>query len=103
MFWLGYNPNHQFLQTPDHVVIVHEMFRERRIIPLDAEGPRRGIRQWNGETRGHWEGDTLVVESTHFVDGTDERWAATWRMPTPSHDPRRECTRFAKAPSSRRT
>ncbi|MCY4028916.1 MAG: hypothetical protein OXH75_21695 [Acidobacteria bacterium] len=82
MFWLGYNPNHQFLQTPDHVVIVHEMFRERRIIPLDADGPRRGIRQWNGETRGHWEGDTLVVESTHFVDGTDERWAATWRMPT---------------------
>ncbi len=82
MFWMGYNPNHQILQTPGYVVIVHEMFRERRIIPLVAEGPQRSIRQWNGEMRGRWEGDTLVVESTHFVDGKRERWAATWRMPT---------------------
>ena len=82
MFWMGYNPNHHILQTPNHVVILHEMFRERRIIPLDAQGARRGVRQWNGEMRGRWEGDTLVVESTHFADGTSERWAATWRMPT---------------------
>ena len=75
MFWLGYNPNHQILQTPDHVVIVHEMFRDRRIIPL-ADGPRNGIRQWNGDMHGRWDGDTLVVESTHFIDGGAERWAA---------------------------
>ncbi len=81
MFWLGYNPNHQIFQTPDHVVIVHEMFRDRRIVPL-GDGPGTGIRQWNGDMRGHWEGDTLVVESTHFIDGTADRWAQTWRMPT---------------------
>ena len=81
MFWLGYNPNHQIVQTPDHVVIVHEMFRDRRIIPL-ADRPRNGIRQWNGDMHGRWDGDTLVVESTHFIDGSADRWAATWRMPT---------------------
>ena len=81
MFWLGYNPNHQIVQTPDHVVILHEMFRDRRTIPL-GDRPHNAIRQWNGDIRGHWEGDTLVVESTHFVDRTADRWAATWRMPT---------------------
>ena len=81
MFWLGYNPNHQIVQTPDHVVILHEMFRDRRIIPLTPK-PHRNLRQWNGEIRGRWEGDTLVVESKHFLDKTGDRWAATWRMPT---------------------
>ena len=81
MFWLGYNPNHQIVQTPDHVVILHEMFRDRRIVPLDGR-PHRTIPQWNGDMRGRWEGATLVVESTHFVDKTDDRWVAAWRMPT---------------------
>ena len=81
MFWLGYNPNHQIAQTPNHVVIIHEMFRDRRVIPLDA-GPHGTVRQWNGDIRGHWEGETLVVESTQFIDRTGDRWAATWRMPT---------------------
>ena len=81
MFWLGYNPNHLIAQTPDHVIILHEMFGDRRIIPL-GDGPQGTVRQWNGHIRGHWEGDTLVVESTRFVDGTANRWAATWRMPT---------------------
>ena len=81
MFWLGYNPNHQIVQTPDHVVVLHEMFRDRRIIPLDRR-PHGTVRQWNGDIRGRWEGDTLVVESIRFVDRTDDRWAATWRMPT---------------------
>ena len=81
MFWLGYNPNHQILQTHDHVVILHEMFRDRRIIAIDGQ-PHGTRRQWNGDIRGRWEDDTLVVESTHFPDKTDDRWAATWRMPT---------------------
>ena len=81
MFWLGYNPNHQILQTPGHVVILHEMFRDRRIIPL-GDAPHGAVRQWNGDVRGRWEGDTLVVESTRFVDRTADRWAQTWRMPT---------------------
>ena len=81
MFWLGYNPNHQIVQTRHHVVILHEMFRDRRIIPI-TDRPHGPIAQWNGDIRGHWEGDTLVVESTRFVDRTSDRWAATWRMPT---------------------
>ena len=81
MLWLGYNPNHQIVQTPDHVVILHEMFRDRRIIPLDGR-PHTNVRQWNGDIRGRWEGDTLVVETTNFVDKTEYRWANAWRMPT---------------------
>ena len=81
MFWLGYNPNHQIVQTRDYVVILHEMFRDRRIIPLDG-GPHGHIRQWNGDMRGRWEGDTLVVETTHFAGKPHYRWADGWRMPT---------------------
>lgn len=81
MIWQGYNPNHQIFQTPDHVVIVHEMFRDRRIIPLDRR-PHGSVRQWNGDRRGWWEGDTLVVESTNFVDKSHYRWVDVWREPS---------------------
>ena len=86
MVWLGYNPNHQIVQTTDHVVILHEMFHERRIIPLDGR-PHvgGGIRQWNGDLRGRWEGDTLVVDSKNFVDRwRDYRFTAVWRAPSPT-------------------
>ena len=63
----AYNNNYQILQTPDHVVIVSEMIHDARIVPLD-ERPYAGIPQWHGEARGRWEGDTLVVESTHYRD-----------------------------------
>ena len=79
--YFAYNPNHQIFQTPTHVVIVHEMFNQRRIIPLDGR-PHTNIGQWNGEPRGWWEDDTLVVESDDFVDRPDDRWASTWRRPT---------------------
>ena len=81
--WFGYNPNHQIFQNRTHVVIVHEMFRQRRIIPLDG-GPPANVPRWNGEPRGRWEGDTLVVESRSFVDRPEARWASTWRHPTGS-------------------
>ena len=82
--WFGYNPNHQIFQTPDHVVIVHEMFNQRRVIPLDGR-PTTNIPRWNGEPRGRWEGDTLVVESLDFADRPDNyRWSSTWRRPTPT-------------------
>ena len=82
MLWLGYNPNHHIVQTPDHVVILHEMYSDRRIIPLDGR-PHGDVRQWNGDIRGRWEGDTLVVETTNLVDKTiDYRWQEAWRMPT---------------------
>ena len=64
----GYNNNCLFLQTPDHVVIHVEMIHDTRIIPLDGR-PRIGplVPQWLGEMRGHWEGDTLVVETTNLA------------------------------------
>ena len=68
----AYNNNYQILQTPDQVVIVSEMIHDARIVPLDAR-PRAGIAQWHGEARGRWEGDTLVVESTHYRDGAGFR------------------------------
>ena len=82
--WFGYNPNHQIVQTANHVVILHEMYRERRIIPIDAGAHvDADIRQWNGDIRGHWEGATLVVESTNFVDRwQDYRFNEVWRAPS---------------------
>ena len=62
-----YNQNMQLFQTPDHVVVLNEMVHDARIIPLDGR-PRPDIESWTGESRGHWEGDTLVVETTHFSD-----------------------------------
>ena len=64
----GYNQNMQLFQTPDHVVILNEMVHDARIVPLDGRDPLpAGMRQWMGSSRGHWEGDTLVVETTNFT------------------------------------
>ncbi len=69
----GYNQNVQVFQTPEHVVLVTEMVHTARIVPLDGRPPLgQDIRQWSGDSRGHWEGDTLVVETTNFTDKT--RW-----------------------------
>ena len=64
----GYNQNIQLVQTRDYVVIHTEMVHTARIIPLDGR-PRlpNHIRQWNGDSRARWEGDTLVITSTHFT------------------------------------
>ncbi|MCY3845572.1 MAG: hypothetical protein OXH69_18770 [Acidobacteria bacterium] len=61
----GYNSYLQILQTPGHVAILQEMGHEIRTIPLDG-GPHAGIPQWNGDARGRWEGDTLVVETMDY-------------------------------------
>ena len=70
-----YNANYQILQTQDHVVVVIEMIHEARIIPLDGRPHvADGVRQWLGDSRGRWEGDTLVVETERFnnrLDGGD--------------------------------
>ncbi len=73
-----YNMNLQVLQTPGQVVMLHEMYHELRVIPLD-DRPLTGIRQWTGEARGRWEGDTLVVETVNFVDKPDAYWSSPWR------------------------
>ena len=61
----AYNKNVQLLQTRGYVVILNEMVHSARIIPLDA-GPHGSIRQWSGDSRGHWEGNTLVVDTVNF-------------------------------------
>jgi hypothetical protein len=63
----GYNSNYQIVQSPGYVTILFEMGHEVRVIPID-ERPSisRNIRQWLGNSRGRWEGDTLVVETTNF-------------------------------------
>ena len=64
----GYNQNMQLFQTPDHVVILNEMVHDARIVPLDGRAPLpESMRQWMGSSRGHWEGDTLVVETKNFT------------------------------------
>jgi hypothetical protein len=67
----GYNQNIQIFQTPTHVAILNEMVHDARIVPLDGRAHLSStIRQWMGDSRGHWEGDTLVIETTNFTDKT---------------------------------
>ncbi|MXY16745.1 MAG: hypothetical protein F4Y57_07055 [Acidobacteria bacterium] len=69
-----YNHNYLIVQTPDHVVVQLEMIHDARIIPLDGRAHLPGrIRQWLGDPRGRWEGETLVVESTNFSPKTEQR------------------------------
>lgn len=65
----AYNNNVQIFQAPGYVAILNEMVHNARIIPLD-DRPSPGLRQYAGESRGHWEGDTLVVETTNFLRET---------------------------------
>jgi hypothetical protein len=61
----AYNNNLQLFQTQQYVVILNEMVHDARIIPLDGR-PHGHIRQWKGDSRGHWEGNTLVVDTINF-------------------------------------
>ena len=64
----SYNQNLQIFQTRDHVVLYTEMVNDARIIPLDGRRHlTRTIRQWKGDSRGRWEGDTLVIETVNFT------------------------------------
>jgi hypothetical protein len=64
-----YNNNIQIVQSPGFVAILGEMVHETRIVPLDGRphlGPK--LRQWRGDSRGHWDGNTLVVETEDIVE-----------------------------------
>ena len=65
----AYNNNLQILQVPGYVVILNEMIHNTRIIPTDSR-PHGTIRQWAGDSRGRWEGNTLIVETTNFLRET---------------------------------
>ena len=64
----AYNNNVMIFQTPDHVVILNEMVHNARIIPID-DVPKPPFSQFSGVSRGHWEGETFVVETTQFRGG----------------------------------
>ena len=72
----AYNQNLQVFQTPDHVALLTEMVHTVRVVPLEPQPPLGpAIRQWSGDARGRWDGDTLVIETTHFLD--DRRWSTS--------------------------
>ena len=65
-----YNNNYQIVQTPNAIMILVEEIHDVRIIHMNAKHQPDNVRQWTGDSIGHWEGDTLVVETTNFTDQT---------------------------------
>jgi len=74
----GYNNTYEIFQTPGLVAILDENIHHVRLIPLDGR-PHipQSVRQWNGDSRGHFEGETLVVETTNFNDKTNLRYGGS--------------------------
>ena len=69
-----YNNNVQLVQTPGYVVIVTEMIHDARIVPMGGRPHNSStVRQWMGDSRGRWDGDTLVIDTTNFTDRTNFR------------------------------
>jgi len=78
MLPIGYNSNNQIVQSDDTFVFLQEMMQEPRVIRLDGLDPLTSdIRQWYGSSRGHWEGDTLVVETSNFTGLTNRNITPT--------------------------
>jgi hypothetical protein len=71
-----YNNNVRITQAPGQVALVHEMVHETRVVPLDGS-PFGNVRSYTGESRGHWEGDTLVIETRNFNGKAPFRGATT--------------------------
>ena len=70
----AYNNNVHIFQSSGYVVLLNEMVHDSRMVPMDGREHLPGhIRQWRGDSRGHWDGDTLVVETTNFTDKTSFR------------------------------
>jgi len=70
----GYNSFLQIVQSPGYVMIMQEMIHDARVIPLDGRPHApQSVRRWLGDSRGRWDGDTLVVDTTNFTDQTNFR------------------------------
>ena len=86
MMSAGYNSTYQIVQSANYVMILVEMIHDARIIPLGGGAPLPDSRrQWMGDSRGHWEGDTLVIETTNFngknpFRGSSDRMRVTERL-----------------------
>jgi len=75
MFPAGYNNAYRIVQVPGYVIIFYEMIHNARIIPLDGKPHiSSGVKLWDGDPRGHWEGNTLVVDTTNY---NNKGWIAT--------------------------
>src|SRR5262245_22400926 len=75
MFPAGYNNAYQITQIPGYVVILYEMIHNARIIPMDGRPHLpSGVKLWDGDSRGRWEGNTLVIDTTNY---NDKGWIAT--------------------------
>ncbi len=73
----GYNSYYQIFQTPDDIVMLGEMIHDARVMPIgDHPHVHDAIRQWHGDSRAHWEGDTLVVETTNYSPKSGYRGAS---------------------------
>jgi hypothetical protein len=72
-----YNNNLEIVQSADSILIEVEMVHDARIVHLNAKHQPPNVRQWFGDSIGHWEGDTLVVETTNFNDHTHYRGASS--------------------------
>ncbi len=82
LMWQGPNGGHnRIMQSPGYVTILHEEYRDRRIIPMDGRA-HGSIRQWFGDAVGRWEGSTLVVDTVNFLDKTHYEWANVWTRPS---------------------
>jgi hypothetical protein len=68
-----YNNNYQIVQSADSIVIMLEMVHDARVVHMNSKHEPSDVRQWFGDSIGHWEGDTLVVETTNFTDQTRYR------------------------------
>ena len=72
-----YNNNIEIVQSADSILIEVEMVHDARIVHMNAKHQAPSVRQWFGDSIGHWEGDTLVVETTNFDDHTHYRGSST--------------------------
>ncbi|MGH8175666.1 MAG: hypothetical protein ACREV5_05330, partial [Steroidobacter sp.] len=78
-----YNNNYQIVQTPDSIMILVEMVHDARIVRIDGEHLPKNITPWLGDSIGHWEGDTLVVETTNLHPGQKAHYGIKQRFYLP--------------------
>jgi hypothetical protein len=82
LMWMGPNGGHnRIVQSPGFVTVLHEEYLDRRIIPVNGRAAS-GVRQWFGNAVGKWDGNTLVVETTNFIDRTNYEWATIFTRPS---------------------